>query len=266
MLDTSQLDFTTLTLDFVEPSILLVTLNRPEVRNAINSVMMSELLKLWRAIAPITELRCIILTGAQNAFCAGADLKERKDISIAVWKSQHAVLIESMKAMLQCPIPIIAAVNGAAFGGGLELVLASDFAYAADTAIFSQSEVKIGLIPGAFGTQHLPRVVGLQRAKELVFTGTRFSAKEALAWGIINKVCEPSQLLEEVGNVAKLIRDNAPVAIRLAKKALNASRELLIEAGFDCELQSYYQALDTEDRIKGINAFNQKILPQFSGK
>ena len=206
-----------------------------------------------------------MITGAGNAFCAGADLKERRSIAIETWKAQHAVLVKSFEKMLACPIPIIAAVNGAAFGGGLEIILASDFAYAINTATFSQSEVKIGLIPGAFGTQHLPRVAGIKRAKELIFTGDVFNAAEALAWSIINKVVEPSELISTVLATAIKIADNAPLAIKAAKKAINATQEMSLTSGFNCELEAYYEALMSQDRQEGILAFNEKRKPHFTG-
>ena len=177
--------------------ILLITLHRLDVRNAINSVMMQELYSLWQQMisADNNAYRCIILTGSgDKAFCAGADLKERLNLSTITWKQQHRHLQTAMRAMLECPLPIIAAVNGAAFGGGLELAMASDFIYAADTALFAQSEVKLGIIPGALGTQNLPRAAGMRRAKELCFTGQVFTAQQAYDWGIVNKVCPAEKL------------------------------------------------------------------------
>ncbi len=256
------------TLVLTKPSeyILIVTLDRPDSRNAINSVMMRELRDLWQTLfVDSGALRCVILTGSPPAFCAGADLKERKDISLTVWRAQHSLLEQSMLAMLDCPLPIISAVNGAAFGGGLELVLASDFAYAAATVTFSQSEVKVGLMPGALGTQHLPRACGLKRAKELTFTGGNFSAQQAYDWGIVNKLCDPDILMEEVLKTANTICENAPVAVRQAKKSLNMSQNLDVKSGFSFELEAYNQLLSTEDRVEGILAFNQKRKPEFKG-
>lgn len=247
--------------------ILIVALNRPESRNAINSVMMRELRDLWQNLFVHSEkLRCIILTGAAPAFCAGADLKERKDLDLETWRSQHALLEQAMLALLDCPIPIIAAVNGAAFGGGLELVMACDFAYAASDASFSQSEVRLGLMPGALGTQHLPRACGLKMAKELTFTGQRFSAHEALQWGIINKVFNNETLLDETIKTAKVIAENAPIAVRQSKKSLNMSQHLDIKSGFYYELEAYNQLLNTKDRSEGIMAFNEKRKADFIGE
>ena len=257
----------TIKLKIYNKYILMVTLDRPTVRNAINSEMMQDFLTLWNTlIADAGELRCVILTGSEQAFCAGADLKERLDISLEKLRAERAVFEQAMRAMLDCPLPVIAAVNGAAFGGGLELVLASDFAYASKTATFSQSEVKIGIIPAALGTQHLPRSCGLKRAKELTFTGDIFSAADALEWNIINKICESDLLIEEVLKTAEKIAGNAPLAVQAAKKSLNMSQQLDIEAGFAYEIGAYNQLLLTEDREEGLRAFNEKRKPLFKGK
>lgn len=260
-------NFKTLKLENISDTILMVTLNRPAARNAINIEMMQDLFQLWREFYVNSEnFRCIILTGADTAFCAGADLKERHNMSLDIWKRQHAVLEQAILSMLDCPIPIISAVNGPAFGGGLELVLASDFAYAANTATFSQSEVKIGLMPGALGSQHLPKTCGLKRAKELAFTAAIFSAQEAYEWGIINKVCEPNQLISEVLATANKIAENAPIAIQQLKKALNMSQHLDVKSGFSFEIEAYNRLLTTQDREEGIKAFNEKRKPNFIGK
>lgn len=259
--------FKTLITEIIENNILLVTLNRPNSRNAINIDMMEDLVGLWQqTYVDQQNIRCIILTGRDKAFCAGADLKERRDMSLEIWRQQHAVFHLAIYAMLDCPIPIIAAVNGAAFGGGLELTLLSDFAYAATTATFAQSEVKIGIMPGALGTQNLPRACGMRRAKELTFTGQTFSAQEAYEWGIINKLCEPEKLLDEVMMTARKICENAPLAVKQVKKAINMSPQLDIKSGYVFELEAYNRLLETKDREEGIRAFNEKRKPEFIGK
>ncbi len=247
--------------------ILVVTLNRPEIKNAINSVMMQDLKNVFGNLCQYpTHLKCVILTANGDAFCAGADLKERKEISLEDWQSQHVWLQGAMRYLVDCPIPVISAVNGAAIGGGLELVLASDFAYAASNAVFSQPEVKVGLMPGAMGTQTLARATGLRRAKELAFTGDKFGTEEALNWGVINKICAPEKLMEEVMFTANKICENAPFAIREIKRAINKSHEFDIKSGYDFELEAYKRVLATKDRAEGILAFNEKRKPQFSGK
>jgi enoyl-CoA hydratase len=257
--------FNTLQLTQTSPHILTVTLNRPSVMNAINSEMMRELYQLWSEFyAPPADIRCIILTGSgQKAFCAGADLKERHNLDLTTWRQQHAVFQQAMLAMNDCCIPIIAAVNGAAFGGGLELTLAADFAYAITTAVFAQSETKLGIMPGAMGTQNLPRACGLRRAKELCFTASAFSAQQAYDWGIVNQLCEPAELLTVVDAVAQQIVANAPFAIRQAKKSLNMSEHLDLKSGYFYEVEAYNRLLLTKDREEGISAFNEKRKPVF---
>lgn len=260
-------DFDTLLVQMVAPFVVQVTLQRPEVRNAINSIMMKELHTLWVQVARCSQdIRCIVLTGTgDKAFSAGADLKERSTLTLQTWQTQHVVLEQAMLAMLDSPIPILAAVNGAAFGGGLELVLASDFAYAATTARFAQSETKWGLIPAAMGTQRLPRACGLARAKELCFTAETFTAEEALAWGIVNKLCEPQTLLAEILQTAQKIAHNAPLAVLQAKKSLNASQNTDLRTGYFYEIEAYFRTLSSQDREEGIRAFVEKRDPRYSG-
>ena len=245
---------------------VLLTLNRPEVRNAINIDMMQALLTFWQSAKNDKQTRCIIITGAPPAFCAGADLKVRKDLDTKTWMEQHSILQQAMRAMIECPIPLIAAVNGAAFGGGLELTLACDFAYASENAKFAQSETKLGIIPGAMGTQNLPRACGARRAKELCFTGNSFSAKEAYEWGIINTIYSEDDLLAQTLETAKQIAANAPIANRQAKKAINTAHDLTIQQGYTFEIEAYNKLLSTEDRIEGINAFNEKRVAKFERK
>ena len=260
-------NFKTIQLDKFNQHILIVTLNRPAVRNAINHDMIIDFQELWKQLSENhSELRCVILTGADTAFCAGADLKERRSLSLEKCKLQLGGLRNSIMAMQNCSLPVISAVNGAAYGGGLELVLASDFAYAAKNATFSQSEVKIGIIPGALGTQNLPRACGLTRAKELVFTAQSFTAEQAYQWGIINKVCEPARLLEEVIATATLIAANAPIAIREAKRSMNIALQVDLETGFGKEFEAYQRALETKDRDEGLRAFHEKRKPVFIGE
>lgn len=263
-----QSHYETLLLEYLTPQILQVSLNRLERHNAINSQMMKDLSNFWAHVAQDNkEVRCIILTGnGDKAFCAGADLKERMGLDLKTWREHRAFLEQAMLAMSNCAIPIIAAVNGVAFGGGLELVLAADFAYASEAASFAQSEVKLGLMPGAMGTQNLPRACGLRRAKELALTGDAFSAQEAYEWGIVNQVCPAKQLAGQVFSVAEKIAHNAPLAVQATKQAINTSHYSDITSGFAAELEAYNTLLNTADREEGIRAFNEKRVPQFKGK
>lgn len=245
-----------------------ITMNRPDALNAMNTQMMRDLRDCFTEFyVDDTAARCLILTGAgERGFCTGADLKERRGMTDLVWRQQHAVIEQAIKAMMDCPIPIIAAVNGAAYAGGLELALACDFVYAAGHAKFALTEVTLGIMPGAGGTQNLPRAVGVRRAKEIILTGTPFSASDALEWGVANKVIAGAQLMPEVMTVARKIAANAPISVKQAKKAIDKATELDRHSGYAFELEAYNRTVPTEDRQEGITAFNEKRKPIYKGK
>ena len=200
----------------------------PRAMNAMNTQMMTDLRDCFAAfyVEPDTA-RCLVLTGAgDRAFCAGADLKERLGMSDAVWRRQHAIVEQAIRAIMDCPVPIIAAVNGAAFAGGCELALACDFIYAAEHARFAQTEVALGIMPGAMGTQNLPRAVGARRAKELILSAQPFSAADAFDWGLVNRVLPKDRLMDETLAAAARIAANAPVAVRQAKRSMDKAADL----------------------------------------
>jgi enoyl-CoA hydratase/carnithine racemase len=261
-------DYETLKVERIDDHVLLVTLNRPEVMNATNTRMGEERLDLFRGLYVDQEdVRCVVLTGAgDKAFSAGGDLKERKGMSDADWRRQHAIFEQSAMALRQCPVPVIAAVNGVAYGGGCETALSCDFVYAATTARFALTEVRIGILPGTMGTQQLPRAVGERRAKEILMTGAPFTADEAFAWGLVNRVCKPETLLEETLETARTIAGNAPLAVQRIKRAAGVANEIDLSSGFQFELEAYNRLVVTEDRQEGVNAFNEKRKPHFKGK
>jgi len=249
-------------------NILVVTLNRPEVRNAINTQMGHDQLDLWsRLAADPGKIRCVVLTGAgERAFCAGGDLKERDGMTQAAWQAQHELFERAFVALVECTVPVIAAVNGHAFGGGLEMALCCDFAYAVPEARFALSEVSLGIMPGGMGTQNLPRAVGERRAKELILTAKPFSAAEALEWGIVNRICEPGKLMDEALATAAQIAGNAPLSVRQAKKSIHYGLQMDLLAGYRFEIEAYNRLVDTEDRREGVKAFNEKRKPSFKGQ
>jgi enoyl-CoA hydratase/carnithine racemase len=261
------MDYETLKIAIGADRVGIVTMHRPEVRNAMNTRMMTEIRDLFAGFYVDPDAAaCLVLTGAPGGFCSGADLRERKGMSDAAWRRQHAVVEQMVRAIHDCPIPIIAAVNGAAYAGGMEIALASDFVYAAQSARFALTEVTLGILPGAAGTQNLPRAVGVRRAKELILTGAPFTAEEACAWGMVNKVVPDDKLMEEVLAVARRIAENAPVSVRQAKKAIDKATELDRASGYAFELEAYYRTVVTEDRQEGINAFNEKRKPRYKGR
>lgn len=260
--------YSTLSLDTQGESILVVTLNRPEVLNTINTQMGRDQLDLWtRLSAGPGKLRCVVLTGAgERAFCAGGDLKERDGMTQAEWQAQHEIFERAYLALLECTLPVIAAVNGHAFGGGLEMALCCDFIYAVPETRLALSEVSLGIMPGGMGTQNLPRAVGERRAKELILSARRFSAAEGEKWGLINRVCEPAKLLEEALATAREIAANAPLSTRQAKKSIHYGLQMDLLSGYRFEIEAYNRLVDTDDRREGVKAFNEKRKPDFKGR
>jgi enoyl-CoA hydratase/carnithine racemase len=261
-------DFATISLTIGPDKVGLVTLNRPDVRNAMNTQMMTDLRDCFMQfyIDP-NVAACIVVTGSgDQAFCSGGDLKERRGMSDETWRQQHAIIEQMVRAIHDCPIPIIAAVNGAAYAGGMEIALACDFVYAADHARFALTEVTLGIMPGAAGTQNLPRAVGVRRAKEIVLAGTPFTAADALAWGMVNRLVPGPELLQAVMETARRIAANAPVSVRQAKKSLDRATELDRNTGYAFEIEAYNRTVVTQDRQEGINAFNEKRKPVYKGQ
>ena len=266
----NEMDFSyeTLLTELHGDHILLVTLNRPKAANAFNTQMAHDLIDLFEALSlDDFDLRTIVLTGSgKRAFCAGGDLKERNGMTDAAWKAQHLVYERMLRAVIGCPVPIIGAINGAAFGGGCELVAAVDFTYVSETAKFAQTEVILGIIPGAGGTQTLARAVGERRAKELILTGRVFGAQEAYNWGLANEICAPRTLMTRALETAEGIATNAPIAVRQAKQAIHKGLQMGLMDGLAFEIEAYNRTVPTEDRKEGVAAFNEKRPPNFKGK
>jgi enoyl-CoA hydratase/carnithine racemase len=258
----------TLKVEEPEPGLWIVTFNRPEVRNAINTATCEDLREVFGPLAFTPgDLRCIVVTGAgDRAFSAGGDLKERDGMTDETWRLQHAIIEEGAYAIINCAVPVIAAVNGVAFGGGCEIALCCDFIYASTTATFALPEVTRGIMPGAGGTQNLPRAVGERRAKELVLSGKPFTAQQAYEWGMVNAVFEPAELMPQTLDIARKIVANAPISVRQAKKAIHQGLQTDLVSGLMIEVQAYERMISTEDRHEGVRAFNEKRKPQFKGR
>jgi enoyl-CoA hydratase/carnithine racemase len=258
------------TLQTLQPqaNLLLITLNRPEAANAMNTQMGLDLLDLFQTVGGTPNAqRCIVLTGAgSRAFCAGGDLKERHGMSDQQWQDQHLIFERAIRAIIACPVPIIAAVNGAAYAGGMEIALCCDFIYAADNARFALTEVTLGIMPGAGGTQTLPRAVGMRRAKEIMLTGRPFGVQQALEWGMVNRICSSDSLLVEAMDTGATIAENAPISTRQIKQAVNYGMNMDLASGMMFEIEAYNRMVPTEDRREGIRAFNEKRKPNFQGR
>jgi len=247
--------------------IVTVELSRPEALNAMNTAMGEDLLRCFDGFQWDRALRAVVFTGAgEKAFCVGGDLKEREGMTDEAWRAQHQVFEEATFRVLRCPVPVIAAVEGFAMGGGCELAAASDFIVASETAVFAVPEVTRGIFPGVGGTQYLPRIVGAPMAKEIVFTGRRVGAEEAKAIGLVNHVVPKGQARTRALEIAATIAENGPVAVRQAKKAIAWGAETDLWTGLALSIEAYNNTVTTDDRLEGVRAFNEKRRPRFQGR
>jgi enoyl-CoA hydratase/carnithine racemase len=244
------------------------TLDRPECLNALSGDVVAGLGKLAREAATNPSLRAIVLTGAgTKAFCAGADLKERRTMSDDQIRARLEEYRRELGALDRCPKPVVAALNGLTLGGGLELALCCDLRVAASHAEIGLPETSIGLVPGAGGTQRLPRVIGEGRAKEMVLLARRVTADEALRWGLINRVVPSNRdLVEDVLEWIAPIAEGAPIAQAGALEALSHSFDVSLEVGLELERVSYDKALVSADRREALNSFAEKRKPRFTGR
>jgi enoyl-CoA hydratase/carnithine racemase len=249
-----------------QDQVVLLTLNRPEAMNSFNFALLRGLKERLEALQFDPEARVVIITGAGKAFCAGADLKERASLSEQQVKEFIFTIRNTFTFIESLSKPVIAAVNGVALGGGTELALACDLRLASGSATMGLTETRLAIIPGAGGTQRLPRLVGRGKAKELIFTGRRVDAEEALAMGLVNKVCAPEALLDECRAMAAMICETGPIAIQQAKYAINHGLETDLHTGLAIESNAYWITIPTEDRVEGLTAFREKRKPVYRGK
>lgn len=260
--------FETLKVDEPVDHVMLITLNRPDSANALNTQMANDLIEVFEGLAlDPNNTRAVVVTGSgARAFCAGGDLKERNSMSDHLWTKQHLVYERMVRAVLGCSIPVIGAINGAAYGGGCELACALDFVYASEKAKFAQTETRLGIIPGAGGTQTLARAVGERRAKELILSGQPFSASRAKEWGLVNDVFPANDVLKKTLEVAHMIASNAPIAVRQAKQAIHKGLQMGLMDGLAFEIEAYNRTIPTEDRREGVASFNEQRKPEFKGR
>ena len=250
------------------PPAAIVTLNRPQSANALSIAMISELSCIGAQLQPFTDLRAIIITGAgDRAFCAGADLKERLTLS----QDDVRRLLQKYRTDLSwidsCPIPVVAALNGSAMGGGLELALHCDLRVAAPHAQFAFPETSLAIIPGAGGTQRLPRLIGEARAKELILLGSCITAEQALGFGLINRVSAPGiEVVKDTLDWLSPVLTGAPIAARAALQAIDTAMEMPLPEGLTLELAAYEMCLRSEDRLEGLKAYAEKRSPRFNGR
>lgn len=250
--------------------ILILTLNRPESMNCFSFALLNELNAAVKEANFDPDLRVIIITGAAGgkkaAFCTGADLVERRTMSPDDVKRFIHTISSTFSDVQNVKVPVIAAMNGFAFGGGLEFALACDIRVASSNAVMGLTETSLAIIPGAGGTQRLPRIVGMAKAKELIYTAKRITADEALACGLISQVVDPDALMDICIEIAKKIAENGPIAVQQAKFAINKGVECSLDVGLGIEARAYAITIPTEDRIEGLNAFREKRKPEYKGR
>lgn len=247
--------------------IATLTLNRPTALNAVNAALIGDLEAACRELEDDEQTRVVVVRGAgERAFCAGADLKERRGLDIPETRKRRASLVRTFRRLNALPMPTIASVHGFALGGGFELALCCDLIVAADDARFGLTEVTLGIMPGGGGTQLLPRLIGKSLAKLLIFTGRRIEAAEAEQLGIVVRVVPRSELEAVTLALAEEIADNAPVSLRQAKKAIDSGFHLDLDTAFTLEAEAYNTVLLCEDRLEGLAAFAERRKPRYRGQ
>jgi enoyl-CoA hydratase/carnithine racemase len=242
----------------------VVRLNRPERRNALSPAVLEELAEAIGDFDADESVRCIVVAGTDQVFAAGADIKAMAERSFQ--EVLEASTMPFWQRVADCRTPLVAAVSGFALGGGCELALLCDMIVASDTAEFGQPEITLGIIPGGGGTQRLARVIGKQRTMELVLTGRRIAATEALRLGFVNVVASKRTWFQETVDLAQVIARRPPLAVKLAKQAVLAADDMPLTAGLAHERRLYELAMATEDRVEGMRAFLEKRRPEFEGK
>ena len=250
----------------IQDGVATLTFNRPKALNALNEALLIEMDQVLDSVAANEDIRVLVLTGAgEKAFVAGADITELATYGPleAKWFSKKGQ--DVFKKLELLPIPVIAAVNGFALGGGNEVALVCDFIYASENAVFGLPEINLGLIPGFGGTQRLARLVGKNRAKEMIFTGKRITAADALAMGMVNKVCPQADLMAEVIKTAKAIAAKGRVSLRAAKQAVNAGLDVDLSNGCAMEVDAFGICFASQDAKEGTSAFLEKRSAVFKG-
>lgn len=254
-------------LEVLEEGIAIITLDRQEAANSFSIQLLTELNDILAQLRNQPTIRVVVVTGAgDKVFCAGADLKERQGMSAQQVKQVVSMIGSTVRQVEALPQPILAAINGVAVGGGLELALACDIRIASEQAKMGLTETSLGIIPGAGGTQRLPRLIGLGRAKELIYTARRISATEAYKYGLVEYVVPQAHLLDHALNIAVEIAKNAPLSLVQAKVAINQGVEVDLLTGLKIEELAYKELLHTGDRLEGLRAFQEKRKPQYTGQ
>jgi enoyl-CoA hydratase len=250
----------------VSEGIATITINRPDVLNALNMQVLRDLLAATELVRKDPQVKVVVLTGAGRSFVAGADISQMRNFTVQQGLEfgdlGHAVL----RGLETLDKPVIAAVNGFALGGGTEISMGCDFIYASSKARFGQPEVNLGIIPGFGGTQRLARIVGMNKARELIYTGDVINAEEARRIGLVAEIYEPEELMPKVREQAKLLMGKGPIAIAAAKRCMNKGVDISLDAALELEKQAFAALFGTEDQKEGMGAFVEKRLASFPGR
>ena len=253
--------------DVDENGLCVLTIHRPDAMNSMNGALVAALRDTFNEIDQDPTVRVVVLTaGGEKVFCAGADLKERKTMSEAEVTQRIRDYKTAFDAIANVSKPVICAINGYAFGGGLEIALACDIRLVAKETSVGLTELALGIIPGAGGTQRLPRLIGASKAKELMFTARRLSGDEALAWGVVNHVVPRAELLAAAKALASEMLKAAPVAVAQAKRAIDSGLDADLSRGLEIEAECYAVVIPTEDRLEGLAAFAEGRKPVWKGR
>jgi len=249
-----------------QDAVCIVKINNPQAMNALNSTVLGELDAAFSEIGKDADVKAVIITGEGRAFVAGADISQMSTMSAAEGKAFGEQGAAVFRKIEQLPVPVIAAVNGFALGGGCELAMACDIRIASVKAKFSQPEVGLGITPGFSGTQRLPRIVGMGIAKELIYTADIIDAAEAYRIGLVNKLAEPETLMEEALKMANKIASKAPIAVRYSKEAINTGIQTDMDSAIAIEANLFGLCFASEDQKEGMAAFLKKEAPQFKNR
>ncbi|PMR77655.1 enoyl-CoA hydratase/isomerase family protein [Billgrantia endophytica] len=261
------LEYSTINVERRDNGVAILTLNRPDALHALNSVMANELIRQFSDWAVDTRLRCIVITASGlRAFCVGADLKERNCLDEDGIRRQHALFRLFLMIRLSLDIPVIAAVQGVALGGGAEIALASDIVLATEEAEFGLPEIGLGIMPGLGGTQLLPRITGRGRALEMLLTGERINAEEAQEYGIVSRIFPQKEMLSRALEKAEQVARMPPLAVRSIRRAVHIGGELDLNSGLAYELALHQRLMASEDRTEGVRAFIEKRTPTWRGR
>jgi len=246
---------------------VILTLNRPRAMNSLNFNLLYAIRDQIDELQYRSDIRTVIITGAgTRAFCAGADLKERATLNQNEVKKFIITIRTLLSSIQNLNKPVIAAVNGIALGGGTEIALASDIRIASSNAVMGLTETRLAIIPGGGGTQRLPRIIGMGRAKELIFTGRKVDAEEAQKINLVNTVCKQEELIDQCMEMADMIAETGPIAVEQAKYAMNYGVETDLNTGLAIESNAYRVTIPTKDRVEGLTAFREKRKPVYKGE